>query len=171
MKFIFFIFLFFDLKWSKNDQICIQMVKFIFKRLNLNSNGSIKSWQRTTVHRLQWRTVPPGPAPVRTVPPDLGSCYPYHLIPLQRLFGRTVTPSGWALPLASGTSLREWGGAHFFLGPGTSLREWGEAHFFLGPQLPLKKGQSISTVGSRMVIGSSSKKEHKSLKLDDKFLM
>jgi hypothetical protein len=35
---------FFNLKWSKkNNQICIKMTKFIFKRSNLNSNRSIRS--------------------------------------------------------------------------------------------------------------------------------
>jgi hypothetical protein len=38
-----YFFRFFDLKLSKNDQICIQTVEFIFKRSNLNSNGPIRS--------------------------------------------------------------------------------------------------------------------------------
>jgi hypothetical protein len=45
-KFNFFRFFskFFNLKWSKkNNQICIKMTKFIFKRSNLNSNRSIRS--------------------------------------------------------------------------------------------------------------------------------
>jgi hypothetical protein len=43
MKFIFFrIFSIFLPQTVKNDQICIQTVKFIFKQLNLNLNGPIR---------------------------------------------------------------------------------------------------------------------------------
>jgi hypothetical protein len=96
----------------KNDQICIQTIKFIFKQSNLNSNGPIRSWQWTTAHRLQWRALPPGPTLVWAVSSDLDERYPYRPVPLPRLPRRVVSPghqaiapSGRVLPPATGTSL------------------------------------------------------------------
>jgi hypothetical protein len=53
IKFIFFIFFNFLPQTVKNDQIYIQTVKIVFKRLYLNLNRLIRSQYLTTVHRLQ----------------------------------------------------------------------------------------------------------------------
>jgi hypothetical protein len=42
----------------KNDQICIQTIKFVFKRLHLNLNIPIRKRHLTTAHRLQRWAVP-----------------------------------------------------------------------------------------------------------------
>jgi hypothetical protein len=71
-----------------NDQIHVQTIKFEFKRTN----------QKLTAHYhpptpepggstgSSARTLPPSLTPVRTVPSDLSIHYPYHLVPLPRVF-------------------------------------------------------------------------------------
>jgi hypothetical protein len=85
---------------QKIEKNYIQTVKFVFKQSNLNSNGSIRSWQRTTTHRLQWRAV------VRVVPPRR-----YHQAWLQCGRYRQCRPPHhlpWAVP-PSGLVLPHWG--------------------------------------------------------------
>jgi hypothetical protein len=82
MKFNFFriIFEFFGPQMIKNDQIYIQMIKFVFKRSNSNLNGSIRRRHLIIAHRPQRREVSLGgsarpgsnmgdPAPTRALQP------------------------------------------------------------------------------------------------------
>jgi hypothetical protein len=105
-------------KWSNlysNGQIYIQTIKFKFKRTNQKlstyyrpptpvSDGSTGSTART---------LPPDPAPMRTVPPDSNGRYSYRSVPLPHLSGRVVPPDHrtialrrWTLPSVTGISLR-----------------------------------------------------------------
>jgi hypothetical protein len=73
IKFNFF-YNFFDVS-TKKDQIFIQTIKIVFKRLYLNLNGPIRRRHLTTAHWLQrWavvRAVAPGLAPTQALPPAL----------------------------------------------------------------------------------------------------
>jgi hypothetical protein len=104
---------FFSGFWSPNGKkrlvFLVQMIEFIFKQSNLNSNGSTRRRRITTGGRAG-ATTRPGSSTGGTVGP--GRRQPCRPIPLPRLLGqaippghRTVVPSRRVLLPATRTSL------------------------------------------------------------------
>jgi hypothetical protein len=100
----------------KTASFPVQMVKFVFKRSNFNSNRPITSHRITAASRPQRqavvRAVPSGSTPAWTVPSNPGRRQPHRPVLLPRPRRRAVAPDDWAvtpseraLPPATRTSL------------------------------------------------------------------
>jgi hypothetical protein len=98
MKFNFLDFFYF---WTSNDQkgeICIQTVKFIIKRSNLNLSRPIRRRQLATAQWPQQWAVVPESAPTRTLPAGPGNLKPCCSLSPPHHRKQAVLPNVQALP-------------------------------------------------------------------------